>query len=275
MTASLHHVVLGSGPPMLLMHGGLGFDHTYLRPWLDPLADDVRLVFYDHFGNGRSPWPDDWSELTHERLVADADHLADHLALDRFHLLGHSYGGFLALEYALRNPDRLLGLVLVSAAPAMEHVPVCLARARERGSALEAETFERGVASPPTSPDEMGRMLETVLPLYFRRYTRDVGGAVLADMQLSPGAFRQAFHHCLPGWDMRGHLAEIDVPTLVLGGRWDWIVPPEHGPEPLARGIRHAELRIFEESGHFPFIEERGPFLEAVRDWLREREDGA
>ena len=53
----LYYVVTGDGPPCLVMHGGLGMDHTYLRPWLDPLKDTLQLVYYDHRGNGRSTSP--------------------------------------------------------------------------------------------------------------------------------------------------------------------------------------------------------------------------
>ena len=256
---------------MLVMHGGLGFDHTYFRPWLDPLADRVRLVYYDHFGNGASPRPDDWSEMTHERLVDDADALADDLGLDTFVLLGHSYGGFLALEYALRHPERLSGLVLASTAPAMHHVEDSFVLARERGHGDLVETFRQSLASPPSDPEEMAELLRAVLPLYFRKFRTDVGDSLVDGMRLSPGAFRQAFHVCLPGYDVRGRLAEIATPTLVLGGRWDWIAPPEHGSKVLAAEMPDAELRIFEESGHFPFIEERDAFLATVVSWLDRR----
>ena len=78
----LFYAEVGEGLPCLMMHGGLGFDHTYLHPWLDPLGDVMRLVYYDHRGNGRSGRPP-WETLTFQQLCADADALREHLGLRR------------------------------------------------------------------------------------------------------------------------------------------------------------------------------------------------
>src|SRR5665811_1902208 len=98
----LHYETLGSGGDLLLMHGGMGLDHTLFRPWLDPLAQDARLIYYDHMGNGRSRPPGDWSEVTHASWADDASHLLDELGSEQAVILGHSYGSFLACEFALR-----------------------------------------------------------------------------------------------------------------------------------------------------------------------------
>jgi proline iminopeptidase len=109
---------------MPAQHGGLGLDHTHLHPWLDPLGDVLRLVYYDHRGNGRSdgPFQKTW---THADLTADAEALRRELGLGRMVLLGHSYGGFLALDYAVRYPDLLSHLILVSTAPAVDYGRSC------------------------------------------------------------------------------------------------------------------------------------------------------
>ncbi len=83
---SLFYTTVGSGTPMVLMHGGLGFDHTYFRPWLDPLAEQMELVFYDHRGHGRSSPIADWQGVDHARLAADADALRAHLGHDQIFL---------------------------------------------------------------------------------------------------------------------------------------------------------------------------------------------
>ena len=94
---------VGEGLPCLLMHGGLGFDHTCLHPWLDPLGDVMRLVYYDHRGNGRSGRPPS-ETIIFEQLCSDADALREHLGFEEVCVLGYSFGGFVALEYALRYP---------------------------------------------------------------------------------------------------------------------------------------------------------------------------
>ena len=107
---SLFVKVVGRGDPLLLMHGGPGADHTTMLPFRR-LADRFALVFYDHRGNGRSTGAP--SSMTWENLTADADALRQRLGFERWAVLGHSFGGHVALEYALRYPDRLSHLVLL------------------------------------------------------------------------------------------------------------------------------------------------------------------
>src|SRR5215213_7024615 len=115
----LFYIEVGEGTPCLMMHGGLGFDHTSLHPWFDPLSDVMRLVYYDHRANGRSGRPP-LKTLTFEWLCADADALREHLGFEEVTVLGHSYGGFIALEYALRYPERLGRLILLAFAFGLE-----------------------------------------------------------------------------------------------------------------------------------------------------------
>src|SRR5690606_27378862 len=102
----IYYEVIGQGRPIMVMHGGLGLDHTYLRPWLDPLAEHFQLIFFDFSGNGRSPRAS-FEGVTHETWADEADALREHLGIERMVLMGQSYGGFLAQEYALRHQDKL------------------------------------------------------------------------------------------------------------------------------------------------------------------------
>src|SRR5512143_2481904 len=108
---SLFVKVIGQGYPMLLMHGGPGLDHTSLLP-LQPLAEHFTLVYYDHRCNGRSEGAD-VSSMTWGNLTADADALRQALGFDQWAVLGHSFGGNVALEYALRYPASLSHLILM------------------------------------------------------------------------------------------------------------------------------------------------------------------
>jgi len=87
--SNLFYVTAGEGLPCLVMHGGLGFDHTYLHPSLDSLEDILHLIYYDHRGNGRSGRPDK-ENMTHAQFAADANALADHLGFDKMAVIGHS-----------------------------------------------------------------------------------------------------------------------------------------------------------------------------------------
>src|SRR5512137_2366885 len=110
---SLNVEVFGHGYPMALMHGGPGQDYTSLLPF-KALADQFTLVYYDHRCNGHSAGPN-VSSMTWENLTADADELRQTLGFDKWAVLGHSFGGNVALEYALRYPESLSHLILMNA----------------------------------------------------------------------------------------------------------------------------------------------------------------
>src|SRR5438046_2196125 len=109
--ASLFVDVVGDGYPLVLMHGGPGADHWSMQAFR-PCAGRYTVVFYDHRGNGRSRGAP-VSSMTWENLTADADALRQRLGFDRWAVLGHSFGGHVALEYALRYPDSLSHLILL------------------------------------------------------------------------------------------------------------------------------------------------------------------
>ena len=254
----------GAGTPVLVMHGGLGVDHSVFRPWLDALGDVAELVYYDHRGNGRSARPP-LDGVDHATWVADAEALRDRLGHDKVVVLGHSYGGFLALRYALAHPDRVLGLVLVGTAATMQHwerVHEDLAARNPTPAQLRA--FED---RPFVDDDDLRSTLQALLPLYFRRPDPDVlaalgGGAVFSAVASAAGG------RCMGDYDLRADLGRIEAPALVLAGRHDFIMPPDVTAEPLAAGLPSAELVVFEDSGHFPYIEEQEAFLRVVRRWL-------
>jgi pimeloyl-ACP methyl ester carboxylesterase len=132
----LFYVEVGEGLPCLVMHGGLGGDHSSLHPWLDPLGDVMRLVYYDHRGNGRSGRPRSDS-ITFEQLCADADALREHLGFEEIAVLGYSFGGLVALEYALRYPERISHLILLDTAPTFDYEEEIEANARRKGATQE------------------------------------------------------------------------------------------------------------------------------------------
>ena len=108
---SLNVKTMGRGYPLLLMHGGPGAD-LYTMLSFKPLSKELTLIFYDHRCNGRSTGVE-VSSMTMENLTADADALRQALGFKQWAVLGHSFGGYVALEYALRYPDSLSQLMLV------------------------------------------------------------------------------------------------------------------------------------------------------------------
>ena len=266
---SLFVKVVGRGDPLLLMHGGPSADYTSMLPFRH-LADRFTLVFYDHRGNGRSTGAP--SSMTWENLTTDADALRQRLGFERWAVLGHSFGGHVALEYALRYPHSLSHLVLLDSGGdsrwARQHAPQLLAR---RGWNPEKVELVRRWFNGELTPKEWW-------PIFLRisgAYSYDpspwpilhhlLGGGWR--FKLRPEALIFAGRHLLPGWTVLDRLGEIEVPTLVMAGREDFVFPPECQFE-LAAGIPDARLRIVERAGHSPHLEQPAEVMQAVSDFL-------
>ena len=258
----LFYVEVGEGLPCLVMHGGLGFDHTGLHPWLDPLGDVMHLVYYDHRGNGRSGRPPS-ETITFNQLCADADGLREYLGFEKVAVLGYSFGGCIALEYALRYPEHLSHLILLDTAPTLDYGEEIEANARRMGAT--PEQLEALDASADTDA-EMWRLWKLIEPLYFHTFDEDLAERVLGKTIVSVEA-SEAGDAILEGWDLTPRLGEISAPTLILVGKDDFICPPSQA-EIMHERIPSSKLVVFEKSGHLPYIEEPEAFFEAVKGWV-------
>lgn len=266
---SIFYTTSGQGYPMLLMHGGSGLDHSYFRPWLDPLGDTAELTYYDQLGNGRSSRPESYAGIDLDTWADEAEALRAALGHERIILLGHSYGGFIAQQYALRHGDHLAGLILSNTAPALDYPEVIAANAQKYGTPEQAQIALGGLSDPSAvASDEAWRKIWTnILPMYFHHYDPQIAQAMDEATQYSVGAFARGFA-VLGNFNTLNRLGEISAPTLLIGSRYDWITPSERGAERLHAAIPNSELVVFENSGHFPFIEEQSAFLTTVRNWL-------
>jgi proline iminopeptidase len=243
------------------MHGGLGLDHTLYRDF-DRLADRLRVVYYDHRGNGRSGRPD-LSTLTMSQLADDAAALADRLDASRVLVIGHSYGGFVAQEFAIRHPDRIAGLVLVDTAPGgpgRAEQPADLA-----GPPMPAE-LARAMSSVPPSDELFALGFRPLLRHYLHRVDPAVAGARFEHVVFSAAAMTRSME-VLALWSSVDRLPVIAAPTLVLVGRHDVVTAPVHARR-IARAIDGAELVEFADSGHFPWWEEPDRFFRVLDRWL-------
>jgi proline iminopeptidase len=268
---SLNVKVMGKGYPLVLMHGGPGAD-LYTLMAFKSCADQFTLVFYDHRCNGRSTGAD-VSSMTMENLTADADALRQALGFEKWAVLGHSFGGYVAMEYALRYPQNLSHLLLVDTGAenswAQEKAPEELAR---RGFKPEIVDLTRRYFNGQIEPNEMFPSLMKLSKAY-NPYTKlsQLPGLFFWGLhtKLQPETFIYSESHFLKGWTVRDRLGEIKVPTLVMAGRQDFIYPPEHQEE-LAAAIPNSRLVMIDRAGHNPHDEQTAETLQAVREFLAE-----
>lgn len=266
---SLFVEVFGQGYPLVLMHGGPGFDHTTMLPF-QPLADRFTLVLYDHRCNGHSEGADVHS-MTWENLTADADELRQVLGFEQWAVLGHSFGGMVALEYALRYPQSPSHLVLLDTCGdsrwVQQNAPRILTKRGYSESIVKtAERFYNG----QITADEFMPSVWKLSKAYYQKLNplqlaRDI--ALGMRMKVRPEALIFGYGQLLKGWTVMDRLGEINVPTLVMAGRDDFQFPPEHQAA-LAAGLPNARLEIIERAGHNAHSERPAEVIEALQNFL-------
>jgi len=267
----LHVKVVGHGYPLVLMHGGPSAD-LYTMLSFRQCKDEHTLIFYDHRCNGRSTGAP-LESMTWDNLTADADALREELGFERWAVLGHSFGGQVALEYALRFPNSLSHLVLLDtggdARWAMENASKVLAARGYRPEIVDlAQRWLNGEVPPKDSFRALMKLGKAYNPYSGVGYlVRELLRGAWRS-KLRPEALIFATHHLEPGWTVMDRLGEIEVPTLVMAGEDDFVFPPEHQAQ-LAAGIPHARLRLIEHAGHNPHDEQVAEVMEELRAFLR------
>ncbi|MBV9521477.1 MAG: alpha/beta fold hydrolase [Alphaproteobacteria bacterium] len=253
-------------PVAFIIHGGPGGDHSSFKPSLTPLAQRMQLVYFDHRGQGRSARGDP-ARYTLDENVEDMEALRRHLGLGPIVSIGTSYGGMVAQAHAARYPDAVSHLVLVVTAAHHGFIARAKAIVAARGSEEQRRVCEKLWAGAIADEAELRRFYAVMGPLYSRRHDPAVAAAATQRTIYNPEALNRAFGGFLKSFDLRPELPRITAPTLVLAGRHDWICPPEFSEE-IARLVRGAELRIFEESSHSIRADEPQAFLDAVQGFV-------
>ncbi|MGI8476607.1 MAG: alpha/beta fold hydrolase [Thermomicrobiales bacterium] len=249
-----------------VLHGGPGMDHSYFKPWLSPLAENMQLVYVDHRGTGRSERVA-LETCTIEQMADDLEALRELLGLGMVNLLGNSFGGFLAQIYAVRHPQSIRRVILVSTSPSHEFYPAAEKELERTGTSEQKAVAGDLFAGRIETEEEFMRWWEIMMPLYFAHWDAKRGDEMIKRGVDNPKVAAYMFRHEIPKFDVRGHLKSMKVPTLVIAGRRDWVTPVGES-EIIADGIPGSELVVFEESGHMPFIEEQEKFVSAVRRFI-------
>jgi proline iminopeptidase len=258
----------GDKIPFVTLHGGPGMG-SRKGDWatFQSLTDTYRLISYDQRGNGESEGQEPYS---HEQFVTDLEALRQKLSLGRIVVLGGSYGGFIALEYALRYPENLRAVILRDTAASNKYQYTSKQRALKSGFPMDAERLDRLFDGRMTSDEDFRESFAMIQPLYNVRRDPEEEARRLAAIPFRYQTHNWAFSRNQPNYDLTTRLPEIKVPVLVTVGRHDWITPLEASEE-LHRLLPNSELVVFEHSGHSPQLEEQERFLQVVRDFLRRR----
>jgi L-proline amide hydrolase len=259
--------------PLLCLHGGPGFTHDYLEPLEDIARTGRRVIFYDQLGGGNSDRPSDPEMWTVELFLDELRTVREALALDRIHLFGSSWGGMLAMEYALTKPQGLASLVLASSPSS---IPLWAEEASRLRSDLPEDVQQTLDAHEQAGTTDDPAYERATMEFYVRHLCRSDPWP--DGLKRSFAKFNPEIYHTMQGpnefvitgtlkdWDISERLGEIDVPTLVTSGRYDECTP--RLAEIVQRGIRGSQWVIFEESSHIAFVEERERYLQLLGEFL-------
>ena len=278
----LYFDVVGSGldaardfrqrPTLLLLHGGPGFDHSYLRPWLDPVSEVAQLVYIDERGCGRS------ARHTHEYyqlgiMADDIVELCRALAIERPIVLGQSFGGFVALSIAQRHPDFPSGIILFDTSPAwtggydLDALEQLVGG--DYGNELRIIAYRESTGQ--ASEAELKRFEQEIMPYYWHQnFKPEYIENLFSEANLNMDIATYMMGTLSREYDLRSSLPDINVPVLVLQGRYDWVTPMSGALE-MAEKLPDATLHIFEQSGHMVFMEEPEELAAVISKWIREQ----
>lgn len=267
---SLYVKTIGNGCPLLLMHGGPGADHSTLSAMVE-CRDAFQLIFYDHRCNGRSRGAHIQS-MTWENLVADAEAIRNRLGISQWAVLGHSFGGMVAQEYALRFPESISHLVLMDTGADVSLVQRNAERVlEERGFSRAQVESARRLFNGEISPAELPITMLKLGKAYYHNpnlFMQIRALRIALRIRSRPDACVFGFHKLLKDWSIMNRLSEIQIPVLLIAGKSDFQFPPEHQIK-MARAYPNARYESIEHASHNPLIEKPKETMELIRQFVR------
>jgi len=261
--------------PLLCLHGGPGMTHDYLETLEEIAGTGRRVIFYDQLGGGNSDHPHNPSLWNIELFVEEVREIRSSLGLDQMHLLGQSWGGFLALEYMLTNPSGVISLILANSAASTK-------RWIDEANQLRAK-LPKKIQQVLKKHEDLGTTNDpayiSATELYYQHHVCRLNPWPISlnrtleklaqDSEVYNSMWGPSEFYCtgiLRDWNIEHRLGEINLPTLILSGKHDESTPAIN--QVLHAGIQNSEWVIFEESAHLPHLEETGKYMQVLTGFL-------
>ena len=260
-------------PAIIMMHGGPGGTHRGNMPYV-ALSDEYPVILYDQLGTGNSDHPGNTDNWTVDRFVAEIDHIREALGLEEVIIAGHSWGGTLAAEYAVRQPEGLKAAILSSPLINTHQWIADNQLWIDQLPADVAETIRKHEAAGTTNTPEY-RAAETEFykrhmcrksPCPGARYRVDGPARNTAMYEYMWGPSEFFAPGTLEDYDVSERLPNIDVPTLMICGEFDEAAPSSC--KKYAGMITNAQTFIVPDAGHATMAEDEALYLQTVRDFL-------
>lgn len=261
---------LNSGAlPIIAHHGAPGFSsHEEPTAAFRALTDAHPVISYDARGSGLSEYT---GPYTHEQWAADLEAIRAHFGIEKFIVSGGSYGGYIALEYAIRHPERVTHIILRDTC-ARDYSFLARQNAKKRSADfpdITDEVLDQMFHGTYASNEEYVETFKIIAPLYDVDFNAEAWEERMKTANVNVHAHNHAFSVNKPAYDVREQLKTLDIPTLITVGRHDWICPLEASEEMHAL-LPVSELAIFEHSGHSPQKEENELWIATIRKFLQD-----
>jgi proline iminopeptidase len=224
-----------------------------------------RVVVFDARGCGQSEGIPPYS---HAQWAADVDGLREWLGAEQIVVAGGSYGGFIAMEYAIAYPERTRAMILRDTSADSSNLDRAYENARNQDRVeINWANFDRYWKGQITDNEDLKARWAEIIPLYDFEYDPVASAARVEAGSYRYEAHNYCFTHNMPAYDLKPKLPSVTCPTLVTVGRADWVTPVSSA-EVIAELIPGAQLVVFEKSGHSPQFEEAELFQRVMRDFL-------
>ena len=268
--ANHYYNLTGSGDTLVILHGGPGFSHKYLKPQIDSLlSSKLTLLYYDQRGSGWTNGEKDSIRLNIETYVEDLEQLRKYFNLKKFNLLGHSFGGLLGMQYAIKYPENVSSLILVDpdAASFELRTPYQIKMINSRLTEEQEEYLDS------LEHTEKFESLEvSVYEKYYRSYLTtyfsnplDTANLILGFDSISIpkiSTTNKTVRDQLGAYDIHNELSTITCKTLIMQGTES--VFSIEGAMAINQRIPLSEIHLFENCGHFEYIESPSKFKRLI-----------
>ncbi|MBC7518090.1 MAG: alpha/beta hydrolase [Microbacteriaceae bacterium] len=254
------------GPVLIAHHGGGGIGSlAEPRETFGVLADRFRVIVFDARGCGLS---DGIPPYSHQQWAADVDALRIWAGAETVVVAGGSYGGFIALEYAVAYPEHVSAIILRDTAADGSNLELAFENARQQDRVeINWDNFNRYWSGNIRDDADLKACWAELIPLYDYEYDAEKSTAAVEAGFYRHESHNWCFQHNWGSYDLTAQLGSVTAPTLVTVGRLDWITPVSSA-ETISRLMPNAELVIFEESGHSPQTEEPEKFTAVMREFI-------
>ncbi len=269
--ADIYYKIIGEGEPILIIHGGPGLDHSYLLPQMEILARDYQLIFYDQRACGKSSIDVDTMSVGIDGFMKDIDGIRKMVGYDKITIMGHSWGGLLAMYYGIRYPDHINSMILLnSLSPDSEYrieENKILAERQTPGDSTELAS----IMASEEFKNHQASAYEKLFGVFFRKEFYDPEKAGLLTLTFPENFYErsQILQHLgrdLSSYNLFDSLKSIEFPVLIVYG--DYEPASKSEATKMHKVLEGSRLEIITNSGHFPYIEQPGEFKKLIGGFM-------